>query len=74
MLRCVESPRGQTALLGVVFLLVFSAYLVIQTFSSKLYGERLASAMEATLYAVFTLVRGSDRTDMQAGDRRTDRP
>ena len=45
---------GQVFLLGLVFLLVFTAYITIQAFASKLYGSTLASNMALTLYAVFT--------------------
>ena len=40
--------------MGVVFLLIFTAYITIQAFAAKLYGPDLGSNMELTLYAVFT--------------------
>jgi len=47
-----NSARGQAMLLGLIFFLVFSAYLTIQGFASQLYGEELASETEFVLYAV----------------------
>ena len=49
------SPRGQAALLGLVFLFVFTAYSTLQGFASQLFGPVLASNILLTLYAVFTL-------------------
>jgi hypothetical protein len=54
------TPLGQIIVLGGIFLLVFSSYITIQAFASKLYGESLASSMESTLYAVFRCV-GQDQ-------------
>ena len=34
---------GQVFILGIVFLFVFSAYITIQAFASKLYGDMLGS-------------------------------
>jgi len=50
----LRTPIGQVFILGIVFLFVFSAYITIQAFASKLYGDMLGSNMELTLYAVFT--------------------
>jgi hypothetical protein len=50
--RRQPTPRGQAVLMGLIFLLVFSAYLTIQGFAAQLYGEALASDMELVLYAV----------------------
>ena len=44
----------QSLLMGLIFLFVFAAYLTIQGFAAKLYGQTLGSNMELTLYAVFT--------------------
>ena len=52
--RTMRTPMGQVFILGIVFLFVFSAYITIQAFASKLYGDTLGSNMELTLYAVFT--------------------
>ena len=54
-LKATRTPTGQAVLLGILFFFVFSAYITIQGFASKLYGEELASNMETTLYAVFTV-------------------
>ena len=40
--------------MGVIFLLIFTAYITIQAFATKLYGDELGSNMALTLYAVFT--------------------
>jgi MFS family permease len=48
-------PLGQAALLGVIFLFVFTAYSTLQGFASQLYGPVLASNVLLTLYAMFTL-------------------
>lgn len=53
-LRTMRSPMGQVTIMGVVFLLIFTAYITIQAFASQLYGDVLASNMALTLYAVFT--------------------
>ena len=50
-----QNARAQSALVGLIFLFVFIAYLTIQGYASQLYGADLASQMETTLYAVFTL-------------------
>ena len=52
---CLQNARAQSALVGLIFLFVFIAYLTIQGYASQLYGADLASQMETTLYAVFTL-------------------
>jgi len=51
----IKSGEGQTVLLGLVFMFVFMAYYMIQGYCANLYGPTLASNMETTLYAVFTL-------------------
>ena len=51
---CLRSPKAQVTIMGVVFLLIFTAYITIQAFAAKLYGSELGSNMELTLYAVFT--------------------
>jgi len=51
----LRSACGQISVLGVIFLFIFTAYSTIQGFASQLYGEALASEMESTLYATFTL-------------------
>ena len=50
-----KSGEGQTVLLGLVFLFVFMAYYMIQSYSANLYGSVLGGNMETTLYAVFTV-------------------
>ena len=52
---CFQNARAQSALAGLIFLFAFIAYLTIQGYASQLYGADLASQMETTLYAVFTL-------------------
>ena len=52
---CLQNARAQSALVGLIFLFVFIAYLTIQGYASQLYGADLASQMETTLYAIFTL-------------------
>ena len=54
MVSWLRSPRAQVTIMGVVFLLIFTAYITIQAFAAKLYGPDLGSNMELTLYAVFT--------------------
>ena len=49
----LQTPLGQTVLMGLIFFFVFSAYITIQGFAAKLYGAELASNMEMTLYATF---------------------
>ena len=51
----IRSPLGQVTIMGIVFLLIFTAYITIQAFASKLYGDTLGSNMALTLYAVFTV-------------------
>ncbi|EOD30682.1 hypothetical protein EMIHUDRAFT_232475 [Emiliania huxleyi CCMP1516] len=51
----LRSASCQISILGVIFLFIFTAYSTIQGFASQLYGEALASEMESTLYATFTL-------------------
>jgi len=55
MVSFFKTGEGQTALLGGVFLFVFMAYYMIQSYSANLYGAVLGSNMETTLYAVFTV-------------------
>jgi len=50
----MRSPYVQVTIMGVIFLLIFTAYLTIQAFAAKLYGADLGSNMALTLYAVFT--------------------
>ena len=50
----LRKPRGQSLVLGCVFLLVFAAYSTLQGLASQLYGSVLASNILLTLYAVFT--------------------
>jgi hypothetical protein len=56
--RRPPTARGQAALMGFIFLLVFSSYLTIQGFAVQLYGEALASDMEFVLYGVRTWIVG----------------
>ena len=51
----LATPMGQTVLMGVIFLFVFAAYITIQGFASKLYGDDLGSNVMLTLYATFTV-------------------
>ena len=46
---------GQTVIMGVIFLLVFSAYYMLQGYASILFGTELASNALVCLYAVFTI-------------------
>ena len=55
LIRLYRSSEGQATVLGVVFLLVFAAYLTIQAYSAKLFNEKLASDITVALYATFTL-------------------
>ena len=48
------SAMGQTLIMGVIFLLVFSAYYMLQGYASILFGPDLASDALVCLYAVFT--------------------
>lgn len=49
------TPTGQVAILGLIFLFIFTAYMTIQGFASQLYGPELGSNMASTLYATFTV-------------------
>ncbi|KAK3281630.1 hypothetical protein CYMTET_10588 [Cymbomonas tetramitiformis] len=55
MIANMSTPRGQTVVMGLIFLFVFTAYLMIQGYASKIYGDTLASNMALTLYAFFTV-------------------
>lgn len=46
---------GQTSIVGLIFLLAFSAYYMLQGYASVLFGEKLASNALVALYAVFTV-------------------
>ena len=49
-----KGALGQTVIMGVIFLLVFIAYYMLQGYASILFGADLASDALVTLYAVFT--------------------
>ncbi|KAH8068617.1 G-protein coupled peptide receptor [Aureococcus anophagefferens] len=49
-----KGAMGQTVIMGVIFLLVFIAYYMLQGYASILFGADLASDALVTLYAVFT--------------------
>lgn len=49
----IGSPMGQTTVMGLVFLFVFTAYYMVQAFATRLYGQSLGANMELTLYLVF---------------------
>lgn len=49
----IGSPKGQTAVMGLVFLFVFTAYYMVQAFATRLYGQTSGANMELTLYLVF---------------------
>jgi MFS family permease len=49
------TPPAQAALLGIVFLLNFAAYLTIQAFAERTYGDVLASNTTVALYSTFTV-------------------
>lgn len=50
-----SSPEGQAILLGIVFYFIFMAFYTIQGFSAKLYGTKLGSNVEFTIYLVFAI-------------------
>mmetsp|Transcript_6948 Transcript_6948/g.10536 ORF Transcript_6948/g.10536 Transcript_6948/m.10536 type:complete len:494 (-) Transcript_6948:545-2026(-) len=49
------TSHAQAILLGIIFLLNFAAYLTIQAFSQRTYGDVLASNTTFALYITFTL-------------------
>ena len=53
--RYLASARGRVVHLGLIFFLLFGAYLMMQAFAVTLYGEQLASNMLVALYATFTI-------------------
>ena len=55
LIKWHHSSEGQASVLGIVFLLVFAAYLTIQAYAAKLYDEQLASDVTVALYATFTV-------------------
>jgi len=50
-----QTPLFQSILLGVVFLLVFSAYSTVQFYASTTYGPELAANAVSSIYISFTI-------------------
>ena len=50
-----SSGRARVVHLGVIFFLLFGAYLMLQAFAVTFYGESLASNTLVTLYAMFSV-------------------
>eukprot|EP01062_Namystynia_karyoxenos_P062700 TRINITY_DN55577_c0_g1_i1.p1 TRINITY_DN55577_c0_g1~~TRINITY_DN55577_c0_g1_i1.p1 ORF type:complete len:478 (+),score=160.48 TRINITY_DN55577_c0_g1_i1:77-1510(+) len=54
-LRCLATPKRQAVLMGIIFLLTFTAYDTIQVYAKRLYPGDLGSNMTLAIYAAFTL-------------------
>eukprot|EP01065_Artemidia_motanka_P013186 TRINITY_DN1726_c4_g1_i1.p1 TRINITY_DN1726_c4_g1~~TRINITY_DN1726_c4_g1_i1.p1 ORF type:complete len:471 (+),score=127.88 TRINITY_DN1726_c4_g1_i1:112-1524(+) len=51
---CFYTPRTQAVLMGIVFLLTFTAYDTIQVYAKRLYPGDLGTNMTFAIYATFT--------------------